>query len=540
MEKVIKKIENPALRGYIGRESEIRYSQKGKKTISERILGEKVEIDLENKTHTFIVGQTGSGKSYLAGVIAEEIAQRNPDCATVIIDITGAFRLFDKKNTDTEVGAWNACLGYEDIIPTPIKCNVYTPSDNFFITPSALTLDTMCTAFDLDPLESPQANLYAKTYERLNTYGYGYYSLPMFKDYMFNIYKDDNFKESTYDSLRNKIDAIDRLNFIDPHGYKIEEICKEGEISIINLNKCDRYVSEIIVSFIAEALTKRRRLINDDRINSELGIPPISKESEFIPTTFFILDEAHRFFHNNKYLKEIMQEGRGFGVIMNAISQRMNLSKELYSGVRNLFVGKCIYAEDINNIQSMLPVSKKPEHFRNEIRALKEGEFHFYDNKEGTENKILVRPRKTKHPAGTKIINEREILFPKKKKIQNISKYMEIYNDLFITKIPFSKFAQTKFTFLSKDTVCSIDKMYEIKTPAFEGKIKCVNVIKKNIADVNIMLLKRDIEEPFQNIENKKEIMDKLSLYNLISENKEIFVNMVEWVEKKQIEFIVC
>lgn len=432
-------------------------------------------IDFSKKEHSLIIAKSGSGKSYLAGVIAEEVIRAlGSKYGIVIIDPMGIYHSLEKPGDLDDIRTWNSHIQHNLVKAKGMKnIEVWVPFGDqhefesemyhrvFSLKATQLTTAIFAQTFKMDGIE-PQVSLYRKgfSYCRKEKKDFNIYDL-------INIirekYLDWYFKSATLEALICKIDILVELGIITSKGVILSEIVQEGKITIIDVSMSDTFTSRIIVNFLAQSMLRTRkrmkRIVDNAREQKKLIPRPV----DYIPHVYFMLDEAHKF--TTQIINTYIKEGRNCGCQLLAISQSPDLNKDTYSNICHLYVGQLVYRDDLDGVQKMLPIEKKPGLFRKQIKSLDVGNFVYYNTTKKIEKRIRVRPRKTMHPATTDIQDEKKY-FIKDYKIQ--TSLLEIIG----------KKGSMKLSDLPKELVSECGKMIK------SGKIK--QIVKEEGAIVEL------------------------------------------------------
>lgn len=405
---------------YIGRTFTPIHDHKTKRTRFQLDANGRVEIDFNRKQHSFIIAKSGGGKSYLAGVYAEELVRVMENYAVVILDPMGIFSTLNMPNSNREeLESWNGQVP-GDVDASPVRrCTVWVPAGDasqflpgtfdktFAMRAHEFSHGTLCYAFDLDPLE-PQVNLYRKCQNGLLKCGERTYTLGRLIEYIRERGHELGFQTQTVEALVTKLDALLELGIIAANGPAIHEIIRDGEVAVFDLSLSSTYTAKILVNFFAERLLLLRRQITRMVTEAKVRETQINKPEWYIPPVQFVLDEAHNFIPHSLVLKKCIKEGRNCGFMMTAISQSPDLTRDVYTNISHVFVGPLVYDEDIASVKAMLPVSQSPKEFKSRVHALTTGTFLYYNIDEKTETLLRVRPRSTLHPASTELRDERK------------------------------------------------------------------------------------------------------------------------------------
>lgn len=372
-------------------------------------------INFLNKWHSFVVAKSGSGKTYLAGVLIEAIIEKARNSGVIIIDPAGNYRTLLCPNTGQEVNLWNEQLIHPDVEPHGLNLEIYVPKGikkqlkgkEFAINIDQLSEHMFCSLFDATESD-PQVRLLKKCKGYLNEHNPGY-NLGDLEEFVADHYERYHFKETTMEALLCKLDMLEDLGFFADQFLDLSDLVQEGKAVLIDLCGSPKYTQEIIVNFLAEQLVEKRRDICEVVNNAEMN-KTFADYDDYIPAVHLIIDESHRYLKKSWALKEYIKEGRNYGCILHAISQSVDLSDDLYENITHLFVGQLTFAKTISEVRGMIPVQRDLAPFRESVQSLDRGSFIYYNIAEKTEKKIRVRPRATLHLSTTEIRDERQFL----------------------------------------------------------------------------------------------------------------------------------
>ncbi len=403
------------LQAYVGRTFKASYTG-GK--INKVTLCDPVYIDYSKKQHTFIVSKSGGGKSYLAGVVAEELIRVMDNYCTILVDPMGIFSTLNMpNNSKAELDSWNEQLR-DDVAPGAVrKCTIYVPAGDvgnflpgtydkvFALRAPEFSFGTLCYAFDLDTLE-PQVNLYRKC-QALLLREQGTYTLDELVTFVRMHGSMLHFQVQTVEALVTKLEALAELGIIDNDAPEIHEMIRDKEVVVFDLSLSSGYVAKILVSFLAEKIFLLRRKITRMVTRAKVAENKIPWPAWYIPPIQLVIDEAHEYLPNNPSLRTVIKKGRNCGMMVTAISQSPDLTRDVYQNITHLFVGPMLYEDDIAAVRSMLPIEQSLKDFKNEVHLLVPGTFLYYNVDTKASLTIKIRPRKTLHPATTELDDER-------------------------------------------------------------------------------------------------------------------------------------
>ncbi len=272
-------------------------------------------------THLAILASTGSGKSYTAGVIVEELMRPHNGAAVLIVDPHGEYHTMQSIHGDAQFHA----AGYkpEVKIYTPDKIKVrfstLTEADVKYLLPEG-TSDKMAH-FLSQAFTSLQERL---KQERRQDYAYAYHDLrDEVNAQKFGDEKKDGGNVSSIDGLLWRMDSrfgkADSIFTASDH-IPLEDLFRPGRCTILQLSDIEQHEQQVIVGSLLRRVNKARMLT----VRGE-----VDKGENFLDyPVFTLLEEAHRFAPagtsvvSTNILKQILSEGRKFGVGIGLITQR--------------------------------------------------------------------------------------------------------------------------------------------------------------------------------------------------------------------------
>ena len=275
-------------------------------------------------THLAILASTGSGKSYTAGVFVEELMNEYNRAAVLIVDPHGEYHTMNSVMGDEQ---FFGADGYkpEVRIFTPDKIKVrfstLTEADVKYLLPEG-TSDKMAH-FLSQAFTSLNERLKA---ERRADYAYAYHDLrdEVNKQKFGDEKKDGGGNASSIDGLLWRMDSrFGREGgiFTAKDHIELNELFKPGRCTILQLSDIEQHEQQVIVGALLRRVNKARMAVVRGETPKENG--------DFIDyPVFTLLEEAHRFAPagtsvvSTNILKQILSEGRKFGVGIGLITQR--------------------------------------------------------------------------------------------------------------------------------------------------------------------------------------------------------------------------
>ncbi len=271
-------------------------------------------------THLAIIASTGSGKSYLASVLIEELMRPYNKACVLVIDPHGEYDTLDQIANRPEFRESGGRNAYQ------AKVQIYK-HDQVKVRISSLTLGDL--RYLLPDLTEKQHYLLGRAYGRVTRAHKG---KPWTANDLKNAVKEAGKEESeeeqdnsaTIGALLWKINSRLQENtfvFDDFQHLDLREIFQPGQCTVLQLNEIDDRDQQVIVA------TLLRRL-NKARMDTERGKVHAGDEFYLPYPVFLLLEEAHHFAPaggdviTTGILKQILAEGRKFGIGVGLISQR--------------------------------------------------------------------------------------------------------------------------------------------------------------------------------------------------------------------------
>lgn len=345
--------------------------------------GIKVQLSVNSlvQKHCSILAKTGSGKSYTAAVLLEELLDR--DIPLLILDPHSEYASL-KVEAPEDAEAFKkfgvAPKSYAD------RVTVYTPASKV-INPSADEL------FRLNGINLTVKDLTSIFPENFNTTHTGilYEAIQKLRAEMETYTLEDiifavsNDKSKAKWNVISMLESINETGILSPNPTPIEALVRKGRAAILDFKGVPPDMQSMIVSQICSALFEARKL---DRV----------------PPGMLVVEEAHNYAPEKGFsktastdiLRTIASEGRKFGLGMMVISQRpARVDKNVLSQCGTQIIMKVTNPNDLKAISKGLEgVSSYVE---DELMRLPPGVAMLVSN--DIERPILVdiRIRKSKH-----------------------------------------------------------------------------------------------------------------------------------------------
>src|SRR5437660_2162196 len=274
-------------------------------------------------THMAIIASTGAGKSYLASVLIEELMQPHNKACVLIIDPHGEYGTIDQIANFPQFSA--EAEGKRPAYSAQVR--VYKP-EQVKVRISSLDMGDMRHL--LPEMTEKQQHLLSRALRKVRelkrSTPWGAEDL---KAAIRAVAKEKGDEDSdgaddssTVHALTWRIEQrfVDNFTFDDIQHLDLPEIFQPGQCTVLPLNEIDERDQQVVVA------TLLRRL-NRARMDTERG--KVHSGESYLPYPVFVLiEEAHHFAPggaevvSTSILKQVLAEGRKFGIGVGLISQR--------------------------------------------------------------------------------------------------------------------------------------------------------------------------------------------------------------------------
>ncbi len=264
----------------------------------------RVELDINQlvQRHVSVLAKTGGGKSYLLGVLIEELLRHKVTC--VIIDPHGEY------GSLRAPAEKNAATGRFGVEVQGFGRQVQEYSPDVSLNPSAKPLTFSLRHTDPRDLLVFMGLTNIKTYlgplkqllERVAQANPEY----AVKDL---VRAAEMTEGAVAETLRERLEYVEQTKLLGPVGTSLNDLVQRGGATLVNLRGIAPDVQELVVARIAATLFENRK-------------------KEKIPPLFLVIEEAHNFAPQqgtatcSRVLKNIASEGRKFGLGLCAVTQR--------------------------------------------------------------------------------------------------------------------------------------------------------------------------------------------------------------------------
>ncbi|UCE37091.1 MAG: ATP-binding protein [Thermoplasmata archaeon] len=335
-----------------------------------------VDINSMVQKHISVLAKTGGGKSYVTGVIIEELMKHH--VTTVILDPHGEYGSMRDSG------------------------NVMETSRNFRVNPKGyaskiqeFATDTKLNK-DAKPLRFTLSNLSARNILDLtNIKNVRTYLAPLRKaiDFLRTNKGDYNIEdiirvletdeEESLGALINELDYLREVEIFAEAGTRMEELIKKGKTTIINLKGSPPDIQTLVVNRICTYLFELRK-------------------QDKIPPLMLVTEEAHNFcpqqgqVASSKIFRTIASEGRKFGLGVCIVTQRpAKVDKNVLSQCNTQLILKVTNPNDLKAITAS--VEGLTSGMTDEIQRLPIGTAIITGGKITMPLFVEIRPRESRH-----------------------------------------------------------------------------------------------------------------------------------------------
>ncbi len=277
--------------------------------------------------HVSILAKTGAGKSYMAGVLMEEFAEKK--LPVVIMDPHGEYSSLGVANDEEKETKFMEKFGIE---PKSYAGQIkrFSIEDNNLKLNSKLTADEIFQCLPIK-ISGTQKGLIYSAMRNLGGKDYSITDL---------INEISTLPSQSKWNLISALEFLDRTKLFSKTPTKPEELVKPGQISIIDIKYAKPEIQQTIVFKLSEELFSARK-------------------RGTVPAFFLVFEEAHTFcpergfgeVSSSKIIRTIASEGRKFGLSLCVITQRpARVDKNVLSQCNTQVIMKVTNPNDLRAI----------------------------------------------------------------------------------------------------------------------------------------------------------------------------------------------
>ena len=402
------------------------FGDRGTAFIGKHIVGEGDDVHATNpvfmdviRPHVVLVtGKRGSGKSYSAFVLAEEIARQEQDIrnnlAVMFIDTMGIY--WSSRSPNEKDRKLLADWGLK---PQGIDINLFVPSgfvkeyeevgvrvdSPFTISCNELTAQDWMLTFGFDPLDSngmATEHVIKSIRSRMKDYS--------IDDIIAETEKNPKLELQTKNALITRFSAANDWGVFEQKGTPVKDFFKRGQITVLDISHLPRSAGGWSVRSMVIGLLSRK--IFQDRLQARKAeefevMGGIGKET--VPMVWIMIDEAHQFLPSGDMtaasdpLLTLVKEGREPGISLLLITQMPNKLNQDALAQSDLILSHRITAEsDIKSLRAIMQtyMADDIQDYINKLPKQTGTAIIMDDNSERI-FPIQVRPRLSWHAGGS-------------------------------------------------------------------------------------------------------------------------------------------
>jgi len=424
---------------FIGRKKSVlgKYGEEGGlhvgRVYEDSLRDTNVYLDGLNPHVVFVCGARGSGKSYVLGVVAEELALKNKNVGIVVVDPIGVFWSMKHPNKEEKeleiLTKWDMLpRGLDNVkvfIPVGMKSAVpkSTYDAVFSIQPALLTAEDWCLTFGIDRF-SPTGLLMEKGIAKAkegytttdgkavrgkeNTFSLEDLIQCFIEDSELNN-KEKGYKADSIRALVSRFDAAKHWGIFDEKGTPLSLLSRAGQMTILDTSFLEDNVSALVIGIIARRLLSARKLSTRREAAGKFAETTMDDLVELnIPPTWLFIDEAHTLIPGGNQktpasaaLVEYVKQGRRPGLsLVFATQQPSAIDSRVLSQLDVIMAHKLVFDDDIKSIYKRTPAIipwqyKKPSF----IKTMPVGIALTGDRSETSSRAFVmaIRPRMSQH-----------------------------------------------------------------------------------------------------------------------------------------------
>jgi DNA helicase HerA-like ATPase len=353
-----------------------------------------LDVSEFTSTHLAIIASTGSGKSYLAGVLIEELLGPANKACVLVVDPHGEYGTLAEMANTPELSERRGVTSYRPTV------RVFQPRN---IQVKLSTLEFSDLRYLLPSLTERMEELLKKAFDRVRERHNPAWSLDELQLEIGNIAESrGSGSQSAVDysgsasALYWRLDSVlGKPPFTSSQHLDLRELLKPGQCSVLQLDDVDEKQQQVIVATLLRRIYRARQ--RTERNETGPG------DEEHLPyPAFTLLEEAHHFAPANAdavstgILKQVLAEGRKFGLGVGLISQRPGkLDADVLSQCMTQFIMKVVNPIDQTTIASAVESASRD--ILEELPALSKGQVIVTGNSMNAPVLCRVRERLTRH-----------------------------------------------------------------------------------------------------------------------------------------------
>jgi uncharacterized protein len=345
-------------------------------------------------THMAILAGTGSGKSYTAGVLVEEMLRPYNRAAVLIFDPHGEYSTLGEIQGHP---SFSADDGYSPTVKVmrPEQIRIRLSSLDYY---DLLTL--------LPGMSERQQAILDKAFRLLKKHRDKRWAI---QDLIASVREadtkydeDGNATEgSSVGALEWKLENLARSDYFHPmeHSVAPKDLFQPGQVTVLQMNEISQEEQQVICAAVLRQANQSRMGSMREQISPQ--------DENYLPyPVFILLEEAHRFAPAHEpsrcknVIRTILSEGRKFGLGVGLITQRPGkLDSDVLSQCMSQFIMRIVNPVDQDSLKYGVEAAGRD--LLKELPALTKGQVIIAGATVNTPVLCQVRRRLTKHGGET-------------------------------------------------------------------------------------------------------------------------------------------
>ncbi|MBD2123732.1 ATP-binding protein [Trichocoleus sp. FACHB-262] len=360
--------------------------------------GEAVPIVLDVKelvsTHMAILAGTGSGKSYTAGVLVEELLRPYNRAAVLIFDPHGEYSTLEQMRGHPAFAADGYSPEVKILRPDSIRIRISS-------------LDYYDILMLLPEMSDRQQSILNKAFNLVKRHKRGEYRWDV-QDLIAAVYEADKQTDeegnekagSSAPALEWKLERLERSPYF--HAFEHltpKDLFAPGQVTVLQMNEISQEEQQVICAAVL-------RQANHARMNTQKELLTPEDENYLPYPVFILIEEAHRFAPAHEpsrckaVLRTILSEGRKFGLGVGLITQRPGkLDADVLSQCMSQFLMRIVNPVDQESLKYGVEAAGRD--LLKELPALTKGQVIISGACINTPVLCKVRQRLTSHGGET-------------------------------------------------------------------------------------------------------------------------------------------
>ncbi|MCM1982313.1 ATP-binding protein [Lyngbya confervoides] len=356
-----------------------------------------IHLDVKElvSTHMAILAGTGSGKSYTAGVLVEELLRPYNRAAVLIFDPHGEYGTLDALRGHP---AFRGEDGYQPQVKIlqPHEVKIRISSLNYY---DVLSL--------LPEMSDRQQSILSRAFRQLQKRFSGDTRWTV-DDLVFAIQEVDRVQDedgnerqgSSVAALEWKLERLANSSYFDPFEHLApRDLFAPGQVTVLQMNEIDQEEQQVICAAVLRQANFARMATQKERVDPQ--------DESYLPyPVFILLEEAHRFAPAHEpsrckaVIRTILSEGRKFGLGVGLITQRPGkLDSDVLSQCMSQFLMRIVNPVDQESLKYGVEAAGRD--LLKELPALTKGQVIISGMCVNTPVLCQVRERVTQHGGDT-------------------------------------------------------------------------------------------------------------------------------------------